>query len=177
MGINANRETFRDEDKIRIHPIITNGGELVNVVPSEVTIETYVRGAKKEAIDDACCKVDAAVRGGAEAIGARYKITDIPGYMPLMQDKELSRIFEQNAKQLLGEDMLHYGQDMTGSTDIGDLSMKIPCIQPTMGGFCGTAHGKDFAVADVEAAYITPAKLLACTAYDILCDGAKKVDV
>ena len=58
--------------------------------------------------------------------------------------------------------------DMTGSTDMGDLSMKIPCIQPTMGGFSGTAHGTDFAVSDEAAAYITPAKLLACTAYDIL---------
>ena len=44
MGIHANRETFREKDNIRIHPIITNGGDLVNVVPSRVTMETYVRG-------------------------------------------------------------------------------------------------------------------------------------
>ena len=168
MGINANRETFRDEDKIRIHPIISNGGELVNVVPSRVTVETYVRGAKKEAIERACRKVDAAVRGGALAVGAQCEINDIPGYMPLSQDKRLTEIFEENAKELVGEKYIHHGMDMTGSTDMGDLSMKIPCIQPTMGGFSGTAHGTDFAVSDETAAYITPAKLLACTAYDIL---------
>ena len=168
MGINANRETFRDEDKIRIHPIISNGGELVNVVPSRVTVETYVRGAKKEAIERACRKVDAAVRGGALAVGAQCEINDIPGYMPLSQDKRLTEIFEENAKELVGEKYIHHGMDMTGSTDMGDLSMKIPCIQPTMGGFSGTAHGTDFAVSDEAAAYITPAKLLACTAYDIL---------
>ena len=168
MGIHANRETFRDEDKIRIHPILTDGGELVNVIPSKATIETYVRGARAAAITDACRKVDAAVRGGALAVGAECEIIDMPGYLPLMQDQKMTQIFAENAKQLLGEERLHYGKDMTGSTDIGDLSMKIPCIQPTMGGFSGTAHGKDFLIADREAAYISPAKLLACTAYDLL---------
>src|SRR5262245_57287567 len=44
MAINAVRETFRDEDSIRVHPIITHGGSQVNVIPGEVRIETYVRG-------------------------------------------------------------------------------------------------------------------------------------
>lgn len=168
MGIHANRETFRDEDSIRIHPIVTNGGELVNVVPSQATIETYVRGARMEAIAEACQKVDAAVRGGAMAVGASCEITDIPGYMPLIQNQDLSRVFAENAARLLGAERLHYGMNMTGSTDMGDLSAKIPCIQPTMGGFGGVAHGKDFCVVDRQAAYISPAKLLACTAYDLL---------
>lgn len=43
--INAMRETFRDSDRIRVHPIITKGGDLVNIVPADVTMETYVRGA------------------------------------------------------------------------------------------------------------------------------------
>src|SRR6185312_8110785 len=33
MAINAIRETFRDEDTIRVHPIITHGGSQVNVIP------------------------------------------------------------------------------------------------------------------------------------------------
>lgn len=167
MGINANRETFRDCDKVRVHPIITNGGELVNVVPSLTTIETYVRGANEKAIDDACSKVDNAVKAGAMAVGAECEIETVDGYKPLNQDKELSCIFEANAKEITGEKIYH-DIDMTGSTDMGDLSGKIPCIQPTMGGFTGSAHGKDFAVCDVEAAYIMPAKIMACTVYDIL---------
>src|SRR5207245_1775528 len=43
-AINAIRETFRDEDTIRVHPIITHGGSQVNVIPGEVRLETYVRG-------------------------------------------------------------------------------------------------------------------------------------
>src|SRR6185295_20143813 len=40
MAINSIRETFRDEDTIRVHPIITHGGSQVNVIPGEVRIET-----------------------------------------------------------------------------------------------------------------------------------------
>lgn len=167
MGINANRETFRDEDKVRVHPIITNGGELVNVVPSVTTIETYVRGANVNAIENACQKVDNAVKAGAMAVGAQCEINTTDGYKPLKQDNELSRLFEENAKDITGEKIYH-GIDMTGSTDMGDLSCKIPCIQPTMGGFSGSAHGKDFKVCDEDAAYIMPAKIMACTVYDLL---------
>jgi len=167
MGINANRETFRDEDKVRVHPIITNGGELVNVVPSVTTIETYVRGANEKAIDDACKKVDNAVKAGAMAVGAECEIKTTDGYKPLNQSMELGNVFEENAKTITGAKIYH-DIDMTGSTDMGDLSSKLPCIQPTMGGFSGSAHGKDFKVCDEEAAYIMPAKMMACTVYDIL---------
>ncbi|UQT39933.1 peptidase dimerization domain-containing protein [Acidaminococcus intestini] len=51
MGINSLRETFRDEDAIRVHPIITKGGDLVNNVPDDVRIETYVRAKTMEAIE------------------------------------------------------------------------------------------------------------------------------
>lgn len=47
------RETFQDSDSVRVHPIITKGGNLVNVVPDEVVIETLVRAGNKEAIIDA----------------------------------------------------------------------------------------------------------------------------
>ena len=174
MGIHANREPFRDEDRIRIHPIITSGGELVNVVPSVVTMETYVRGARGEAIEDACRNVDAAVQAGALAIGAQCEILDTVGYLPLHQDAGVSEIFEENARALIGGAEIHHGIDMVGSTDIGDLSQKIPCIQPTMGGFAGTAHGADFAICDKNAAYLLPAKIMACTVVDLLRDGMRK---
>src|SRR2546425_12099464 len=43
-AINAIRETFKDEDSIRVHPIITHGGSPANVIPADVRSETYVRG-------------------------------------------------------------------------------------------------------------------------------------
>ncbi len=174
MGIHANRETFRDSDKVRIHPIITNGGDLVNIVPAKTAIETYVRGARAEAIVDACRKVDAAVNAGAMAVGATCEIVDTVGYLPLRHDKALLEIFADNARELIGEGRIHYNIDMTGSTDMGDLSEKLPAIHPMMGGFAGQAHGIDFEIVDPEAAYILPAKLMAATVVDLLADGAEK---
>src|SRR4030065_2897658 len=80
IGIHAQRETFRDEDCIRVHPIITRGGDLVNVVPADVRIETFVRGRRGEAVQDANKKVNRALQAGAMAIGAEGEITDLPGY-------------------------------------------------------------------------------------------------
>ena len=57
---------------------------------------------------------------------------------------------------------------------MGDLSAKLPCIHPTMGGYTGQAHGIDFAIVDPEAAYILPAKLMAATVIDLLENGAEK---
>ena len=172
MCIHAQRETFRDEDRIRVHPIITNGGELVNVVPANVTMETYVRGASFEAINDAAAKVDRAIKGSAYAIGAEVEITDFKGYLPLCQDKSLGAIFAENAAQFTERENIHYGIDMVGSSDMGDLCHLIPAIQPTMGGWIGNLHAKDFAPTDTTLAYINPAKIMAMTVIDLLYDGA-----
>ena len=174
MGINANRETFRDEDKVRIHPIITNGGDIVNVIPSKTVIETYVRGATSKAIADACEKVDRAVNAGAMAVGAECIIKNTRGYKPLHQDRMLSDVFEENALLFTDERNIYHNINMTGSTDMGDLSEIMPAIQPTMGGFSGALHSKEFAIADKEAAYISSSKILACTVYDLLKNGARK---
>lgn len=172
MGIHANRETFRDEDKIRIHPIITNGGEVVNSVPSRVELQTYIRGKSAAAISDAARKVDCAVKGAALMVGACAEIETDAGYLPLCQSEPLSRIFEENARLFIPQDKIYYGGDMTGSTDMGDLSCLIPCIHPLLGGFSGAAHSREFRIADPEIAYIASAKMLAMTVVDLLADHA-----
>ena len=90
-AINAQRETYRDEDAVRIHPIISRGGDLVNVIPNDVRMETYVRGKTVEAIEAASAKVDRALKAGALALGAKVDITTLPGYLPLFNDPQLLR--------------------------------------------------------------------------------------
>ena len=90
MAVHAQRETFQDDDAIRVHPIITKGGDVVNVVPSDVRLETYVRGKNLEAILDASAKVDRAFKAGGDAVGAATQITNIPGYLPIFQDRNLT---------------------------------------------------------------------------------------
>ena len=172
-AIGLQRETFRDEDSIRVHPIITKGGDLVNVVPAEVKMETYVRGRTIEGIMEANRKVNRALKGAAYIIGAEVEIQEFPGYLPLAQNMALGKLFRDNAVALLGEENIVEGMDMVGSTDMGDISQVLPSIQPQMGGFTGSLHSKEFGPTDETAAYLEPAKVMACTIIDLLWDDAK----
>jgi amidohydrolase len=172
-AINALRETFRDEDAIRVHPIITHGGSQVNVIPADVRLETYVRGKTVEAIVDAARKVDRALRAGALALGAKVEIETWPGYMPMTCDPMMVEQFRPTAVGLVGEENYCVIPHRTGSTDMGDLSQVMPTIHPYVGGTRGTGHGADYHVADPALAYVTTAKLLAAMAVDLLADGAQ----
>ncbi|HET7873942.1 MAG TPA: amidohydrolase [Methylomirabilota bacterium] len=171
-GINAVRETFRDEDSIRVHPIITHGGSQVNVIPAEVRIETYVRGKSGQAILDANQKVDRALRAGALALGAKVEIETLPGYLPLFNHAGMAQYFKANATALLGaEHVTEYGH-RSGSTDMGDLSHVMPVLHPYMGGATGSGHGADYMVTDPRLGYVETAKQLALMAVDLLWDDA-----
>ncbi|HKM05884.1 MAG TPA: amidohydrolase [Sphaerochaeta sp.] len=171
-GINANRETFTEEERIRIHPILTKGGDVVNTVPSDVRMETYVRGSSRKAIEKGCSVVDRCVQAGGEMMGAQVQVETIPGYLPLNQDPLLGEAFASQAKLVLGDGCVVRGVDMVGSTDMGDLSHLMPCIQPTMGGFLGSAHAKDFKPCDPLRSYLVGGEILANLVIELLKDEA-----
>jgi amidohydrolase len=171
-AIHYNRETFRDEDTIRVHPIITKGGEAVSAVPADVRMETFVRGKTVEAIMDANQKVDRALRAGAMAVGAKVNIQTIPGYLPLQQDRQMNSWFEPNAAAMVGEENVGHITHRTGSTDMGDISHLMPAIHPYVGGATGLGHGNNYVVQDYSLAVISAAKAMAATVVDLLGDGA-----
>ena len=172
-AVNAVRETFRDEDTIRVHPIITHGGSQVNVIPGEVRLETYVRGRTVEAILAAEKKVDRAFRAGALALGAKVEIETLPGYMPLRCDPVMAERFRETMTGLVGEEHFRRIGHRTGSTDMGDLSQVMPVLHPYIGGARGTGHAADFEIVDRPLAYVAPAKALAAMVVDMLADGAR----
>ena len=173
-AIHANRETFKDDDTVRVHPIITKGGEAVSAVPADVRMETFVRGKTLDAIMDANAKVDRALRAGAMAVGAKVNIQTIPGYLPMRQDNNLASVFRSNAMSLVGEDNVGYAAHRTGSTDMGDVSHIMPVLHPYVGGATGLGHGADYVIRDYGLAVITAAKALATTAIDLLAEGASQ---
>jgi amidohydrolase len=171
-GINAIRETFRDEDTIRVHPIITHGGSQVNVIPGEVRLETYVRGRTVEAIMAANTRVDRAFRAGALALGAKVEIETLPGYMPMSCDETMAGYFKATMATMVGEENYRQIGHRTGSTDMGDLSQVMPILHPYIGGARGTGHAADYEIVDKPLMYLAPAKALASMAIDLMYDGA-----
>lgn len=173
MGVNAIRETFQEKDYIRFHPIITQGGDLVNVVPSDVKMESYVRAASVPAMIDANERITRALQAGAMSVGAEVEIKDLPGYLPLYNDETLNTLLENNAKALIGDENVWVAPHMTGSTDTGDLSHIMPVSHPWIGSVRGGMHGKDYTVFDDDLAYIKPAQMMAMTIIDLLYDDAQ----
>lgn len=172
-NIHAQRETFKDSDRVRVHPIITKGGNIVNSVPDDVQIESYVRARTIEGMMDSNYKVDRALKAGAMAVGAKVEITNIPGYLPILNYPEFDELFKNNLLLLgITEDKIIKGGDFTGSFDLGDVSHLMPTIHPMIGGVKGNLHTRDFEVIDEDIAYILPAKAMALTVVDLLYNDA-----
>lgn len=177
LGLSAlayQRETFRDEDSVRVHTIITKGGNLVNVIPNEVVIESLVRAGNLKAILDANKKVDRSLIAGAEAIGAGVEITTMPGYLPRLPEPANPLVLEAAreaapGKKVAEADPAFHG---AGSTDVGDLQHIMPVLTFNTGGIEGALHSNRFRVTDEEEAYIVTAKIFALSAYKLLKDGA-----
>ena len=175
-AIHAQRETYRDEDTIRIHPIITQGGVAVSSVPADVRMETYVRGKTVEAFLSASEKVDRALRAGAMAVGGGVNITTLPGYLPIKNDDTMLELYAANAATLVGEENLTRLVHRTGSTDMGDLSQLMPVIHPYTVAARGVGHGSDYVIEDYDLGVVTPAKAMAATVIDLLANGATRAN-
>lgn len=156
-AINAIRETFQEQDLVRVHPIITKGGNAVNAIPDEVIIESYVRGATFDAMKKTNEKVNRALCGAALSLGANVEIQDTPGYAPLNNDDGMIQLV-QDAAQALGYPIVYNEVRGTGSTDMGEISCLFPAVHPYMPGSVGTSHGKDYYIADPDKACLGSAK-------------------
>ena len=170
-ALNAQRETLRNEDTIRLHGIMTLGGVSVSSIPAEVKYEGRVRGGTWDAIDDANQKMDRCLRAGTLAIGGQVEIVTLPGYMPLINNEHLMEMFSQNAADLVGDENVRQNPSHVnrgGSTDMGDLSQVMPVIHPYTGAATGSGHGVDYVIKDYTQAVINPAKAMAATVIDLL---------
>lgn len=177
MGVNALRETFQEKDHVRFHPIITSGGDLVNVVPDLVRMESYVRAASADAMKFYNDRINRALRAGADAIGATCEIKDMPGYLPMEQDKALGKICEANADTIFGKEHVDTNPPFNaGSTDVGDICNLMPCIHPHVGCVHGALHSAEFELFQKQAAYIKTTKVMAMTVIDLLYDDAKGLE-
>ena len=175
-ALNAQRETLRNEDNVRLHGIMTRGGAAVNSVPADVRYEGRVRGRTAAAIADGNDKMDRCLRAGALTMGGSVEIVTIPGYMPMKNNDPMMDLFERNAIEIVGADevMRHpHDRNRGGSTDMGDLSQIMPVIHPYTTAARGSGHSVDYVVEDYVQAVVNPAKAMAMTVIDLLSDDAQ----
>ncbi|MBR4099020.1 MAG: amidohydrolase [Clostridium sp.] len=174
-AINALRETFQDGEHVRVHPIMTAGGGSVNIIPAEAKISTFVRGATLESMVESNRKVNRALASGALALGATVKISDRPGYAPLLNDRGLMQVAEDVAVMLLGKDKVQMHRPWgCGSTDMGDLSCVMRALHPHISGASGKGHGDDYYITDPETCCVMGAAIQVTLAAALLENGAAR---
>ena len=172
------RETFREEDHVRLHNVIRKAGDVINSVPDEAIVETKVRAASLDKICEITDMVNRAYAGSAYAFGGKIEREVLQGYMPILPREADEALIEAANDLGLDYRTVQKGDFNNACTDVGDLSHLVPVVNFTFKGFEGKLHGADFKITDPEKAYILPAKLLALTVYKLLKNGgqeAKKI--
>lgn len=172
------RETFREEDHVRLHNVIRKAGDVINSVPDEAIVETKVRAASLDKICEITDMVNRAYAGSAYAFSGKIEMEKLQGYMPIIPRAADNALIEAADDLGLNYRTVQKGDFNNACTDVGDLSHLVPVVNFTFKGFEGKLHGADFKITDPEKAYILPAKLLALTVYKLLKNGgqeAKKI--
>ncbi|MFC4559957.1 M20 family metallopeptidase [Virgibacillus kekensis] len=173
-GINALREHLSQD--IRVHGIISEGGQAANVVPDYAVARFYVRAGERSTLNEVAGKVKKIAEGAALMTGAQLEISNYElSYDNMITNSSLSKAFTENLKSV---DPLpvYSAKQGYGSIDMGNVSQVVPAIHPYIGlGEEGLiAHTKEFADRTVtesgHKAISNGALALAQTGYDLLID-------
>jgi amidohydrolase len=127
------RQHLRATD--RVHGIVTHGGDAPNVVPSRTEGTWLVRAHDLSELAEVEAKVMRCFEAGALATGARLEVTpEHPPYAEMHHHPALSSLYRANA-EALGRSFLDLGDDerTAGSTDMGNVSLAVPSIHPSIG--------------------------------------------
>ncbi len=127
------RQHLRPTD--RVHGIVTHGGDAPNVVPSHTQGTWLVRAHDLGELAEVEAKVLRCFEAGALATGARLEVIPVhPPYAEMRHDPALSSLYRANA-EALGRSFLDLGNDerTAGSTDMGNVSLAVPSIHPSIG--------------------------------------------
>ena len=175
VNIALQQESFRDEDSVRCHGFISNGGSAVNIIADEVVMQYCTRGKTPEAYKNASDKVDRSFKAAAMATGCDVTIESMAGYMSCVVNpntKVLQSVFDDIKAEGVYTNQKDQEGHGTGSDDFGDVSCLMPLVHFQTGGVEGSIHGPDLVVSDPYLAYVVTAKIFALTAYRLMKDNA-----
>ena len=173
-GINALRQQLPSD--VRIHGIITHGGDAPNIIPQYASARFYIRAESWNKTVEVSDKVRKIAEGAALATGATVKIERFQNEVKdLVLNSVLDTVLEEELSAL-GEVVDTEKRKGKGSTDAGNISYEVPTAHPyiKIGPDHLIAHTDEFreaAKSDLgNEALITGAKALASTGYRLLTD-------
>jgi metal-dependent amidase/aminoacylase/carboxypeptidase family protein len=159
VAIGLLRQQLRPGDQV--HGIVTHGGSAANIIPARVTGRFMCRSFDDEGLRAVRAQLNACFEAGSRATGAALELHDVGvPYSHMLSDPVLLSRFRTHA-EALGRS---YAADDEGvpmptiSTDMGNISLKVPTIHPMIG---IEAHGSVNHQPSFAAACATPSADLA----------------
>ncbi|MEU6131671.1 M20 family metallopeptidase [Saccharopolyspora sp. NPDC047091] len=161
---------------VRVHGVLTNGGEAPNAIPARTEGRWYVRAESLAELADTEEKVRRCFEAGAHATGAALEIVpESKPYAEFRTCRPALDAYARNAERLgRGSDPDPVARRMNrASTDMGNVSQVVPAIHPYVGigSLPALNHQPEFAAhcvgGDAERALLDAATALAWTALDV----------
>lgn len=161
-------------DDVRIHAIVTDGGQAPNIIPEHTSIRCFVRAADNDnLLQNVVPRVENCFRGAALATGCEVNIAqNTPAYLSVRTNPILGGLADE-AFAGIGRPVVEPTMG-SGSTDMGNVSQVVPAIHPMIDLTRGRAnpHTREFAAAangpDAVPTIADGATVLATTAVQVL---------
>jgi len=169
------RESCSASGNVRIHGIITSGGESMNVIPAKVTMEYMLRAPSIKEIITLNDRFDNILLHAAKAAECEAEVATVSGYMPLLNDPDLGKVLG-DAVQIHepGAEFDDNRRFFCSCTDMGDVSTIMPAVHGYVPGSAGSGHTADFRIAAPEKAYAGSAELAVLTLLELLHGDGEK---
>lgn len=161
---------------VRVHGVVTNGGEAPNAIPEVTEGRWYVRAGTLADLAVLEERVRKCFEAGALSTGCDLEIeAESQPYAEFATDEAILDLYVANATAL-GRKFVSSGPDMRmnrASTDMGNVSQRVPSIHPYIGidSLPAVNHQKEFAAhcitAAADKAVMDAAKAMAFTCIDI----------
>ena len=119
----------------RVHGIVTHGGDAPNIVPGATSGSWYVRARTLAELEELSPRVRACFEAGALATGSQLEVElASPRYSEFLPDEMLLDLYEREAVDV-GRVFTtrHASEQLSGSTDMANVSLHVPTIHPMLG--------------------------------------------
>ncbi|MBP1930886.1 M20 family metallopeptidase [Ammoniphilus resinae] len=180
-GINALRQQLSSE--IRVHGIITHGGDAPNIIPDYASARFFIRGVTWDQVEETVAKIRGIAQGAALATGATVRIERFQNEVrELLRNAALDEVLAEELESL-GEIVNREPKKGLGSTDAGNVSQVVPTAHPhiKIGSVELIGHTNEFREAARsprgDDALVTGAKALALTGFRLLSDESLLAEV
>jgi amidohydrolase len=181
VGIGLLRQQLPKD--VRLHGIITDGGQAPNIIPERAAAEIWVRALDPAVLKDASARLLECARGAALTTGTRLEVVAAVGCSPPMKaNLPLAASYRAKLIALGLAESEHAPDQAIGSSDITHIADVVPTIHPNFPiGDDIALHTREFAEATAsergEAGLLEGARAMALTVLDLVNSASLRDEV